>query len=211
MDRLTKKDSYYIYQAYWTTAPMVHLCGKRYAQRAGETREIKVYTNQESVALYLNGKLVGEQAAVDHICKFEVALAEGFNVFVADAGCVKDTMTIEKVETEPEIYTLPQTDDGNEGAANWFTAVGDVELDDEPMEFPEGKLNIKNSIGDLYRSEGAWAFFSEMTGGKIGPDMPMWGMMQNFGVDMLLGMRGAPESTLKAINKKLNAFDYIPE
>ena len=31
MDRATKKDSYYIYKAYWNPAPMVHLCGKRYA------------------------------------------------------------------------------------------------------------------------------------------------------------------------------------
>ena len=76
---------------------MVHLCGKRYAQRAGEIREIKVYTNQESVCLYLNGQLVGEQAAVDHICRFDVALAEGQNIFLAVAGDVKDTMTIEKV------------------------------------------------------------------------------------------------------------------
>ena len=37
MDRKTKKDSYYIYKAYWNKAPMVHICGRRYAQRAGET------------------------------------------------------------------------------------------------------------------------------------------------------------------------------
>ena len=133
MDRATKKDSYYIYKAYWNPAPMVHLCGKRYAQRAGDVREIKVYTNQETVELYLNGKKVGEAAAVDHICKFDVQLAEGQNIFLAVANGVKDTMTIEKVEAEPEIYTRPQTDDGNEGAANWFTAMGDVELDDGPI------------------------------------------------------------------------------
>jgi hypothetical protein len=34
-------------------------------------------------------------------------------------------------------------------------------------------------------------------------------MLQNFGPEMLLGMRGAPESALKALNKKLNAFDLI--
>ena len=67
-------------------------------------------------------------------------------------------------------------------AANWFTAVGDVDLpeDDTPMEFPEGKLSIKSTIGQIYKNEAAWEFFSEMTQGKVGPDMPMWGMMENF-------------------------------
>ena len=130
--------------------------------------------------------------------------------FKAVAGGVKDTMTIEKVDVEPEIYTLPQTDDGNEGAANWFTAMGDVELDDGPMEFPEGKMSVKTTIGDIYKNPAAWEFFSKMSGGKMGPDMPMWAMMQNFNLEMLMGMMGnAPESALKAINKQLNAFDII--
>ena len=88
--------------------------------------------------------------------------------------------------------------------------MGDVELDEEPMEFPEGKLNIKCTIGDIYKNEEAWAFFSELTGGKMGPDMPMWGMMQNFSLEMMMTMMGnAPESALKAMNKKLNAFDLV--
>ncbi|MBQ8624892.1 MAG: DUF4982 domain-containing protein [Agathobacter sp.] len=211
MDRKTKKDSYYIYKAYWNPEPMVHLCGKRYAQRAGEEREIKVYTNQDTVVLYLNGKKVGEQAPVDHICRFNVALQEGQNIFLAVAGECKDTMTIEKVAVEPEIYTLPVTDDGNEGAANWFTASGDVDLeDDAPMEFPEGKLSIKSTIGQIYKNEAAWEFFSKMTQGKIGPDMPMWGMMENFAVEMMMGMAGnVPESAIKALNKQLNQFDVV--
>ena len=211
MDRLTKKDSYYIYKAYWNPEPMVHLCGKRYTQRAGDTREIKVYTNLETVALYRNGELVGEQKAVDHICRFDVALAEGMNIFVAVADSFKDTMTIEKVEVEPEIYTLPQTDDGNEGAANWFTAMGSAELeDDSPMEFPEGKMSIKTAIGDIHKNEAAWEFFCKVTGGKINPDMPMWAMLQNFNLETMMGMSGdVPESALKALNKQLNAFDLV--
>ncbi len=211
MDRLTKKDSYYIYKAYWNPTPMVHLCGKRYAQRAGEVREIKVYTNQESVELFLNGQSQGTQEAVDHICRFDVALAEGYNIFVADAGAVKDTMTIEKVEVEPEIYTLPQTDDGNEGAANWFTAMGDVELDEGPMEFPEGKMSIKTKIMDIYKNEEAWEFVSKMMGGfKLSPEHPMWNMVGNFNMETLLGMNGAPdEKMLKMLNKKLNGYDLV--
>ena len=211
MDRKTKKDSYYIYKAYWNAEPMVHLCGKRYAQRAGEEREIKVYTNQDSVTLYLNGKEVATQEPVDHICKFNVALADGYNIFLAVAGEVKDTMTIEKVEVEPEIYTLPQVEDDGEGAANWFTAEGNVDLeDDSPMEFPEGKLSIKSTIGQIYKNEEAWEFFKEVSGGKISPDMPMWGMLENFAVEMMMGMAGnVPEAAMKALNKKLNAFDLV--
>ncbi|MBQ3558134.1 MAG: beta-galactosidase [Agathobacter sp.] len=212
MDRKTKKDSYYIYKAYWNPEPMVHLCGKRYAQRAGEEREIKVYTNQDSVTLYMNGEEVATQAPVDHICKFTVAMKDGYNIFMAVAGEVKDTMTIEKVEVEPEIYVLPGQDEGEGGAANWFTAEGSADLpeDDTPMEFPEGKLSIKSTIGQIYKNEAAWEFFSKMTQGKIGPDMPMWGMMENFAVEMMMGMAGnVPESAIKALNKQLNQFDVV--
>ena len=211
MDRKTKKDSYYIYKAYWNPEPMVHLCGKRYAQRAGEERDIKVYTNQDSVTLYMNGEEVGTQAPVDHIAIFTVNMKDGENIFLAVAGEVKDTMTIEKVEVEPEIYVLPGQDEGEGGAANWFVAEGDVDLeDDSPMEFPEGKLSIKSTIGQIYKNEAAWEFFSKMTQGKVGPDMPMWGMMENFAVEMMLGMAGnLPESAIKALNKQLNQFDVV--
>ena len=93
----------------------------------------------------------------DFLCRSDVVNLMGIydikpeRCAVAEANGIKDTMTIEKVEVEPEIYTLPQTDDGNEGAANWFTAMGDVELDEGPMEFPEGKMSIKTKIMDIYK------------------------------------------------------------
>ena len=94
MDRKTKKDSYYIYKAYWNSEPMVHLCGRRYAQRAGETTQIRVYSNQSPVSLYVNGKLVDVQAA-DKVFVFDgVALDDGMNIIVAEACGVKDSMTI---------------------------------------------------------------------------------------------------------------------
>ena len=68
LDRKVKKDSYYIYQAYWNKQPMVHLCGKRYAQRAGETTEIRVYSNQPSVTLFLNGEKSGRAFSRKSIC-----------------------------------------------------------------------------------------------------------------------------------------------
>ena len=34
---------------------MVHIAGRRHAQRAGETTEVKVYSNQDTVTLYAGG------------------------------------------------------------------------------------------------------------------------------------------------------------
>ncbi len=211
MDRKTKKDSYYIYKAYWNPEPMVHLCGKRYAQRAGETTEIKVYTNQDAVTLYMNGEVVGEAVPVDKIAKFEVAMKDGENIFMATAEGCKDTMTLEKVEVEPEIYTLPGQDDSEGGAANWFVAEGSVDLeDDAPMEFPEGKLSINNKLEDIFKNEAAAEFFTKFTEGKIGPDQPMWAMICNFDVKTMLSMAGnVPEPVFKMLNKQLIQFDVV--
>ena len=50
-----------------------------------------------------------------------------------------------------------------------------------------------------------------MMGGKMGPDHPMWNMVQNFNFEMLMGMGGGdvPESAKTALNKQLNKFDLV--
>lgn len=147
MDRKTKKDSYYIYKAYWNKEPMVHVCGRRYAQRAGKTTEIRVYSNQPMVTLYLNKEKAGELKA-DKVFVFTVELKDGQNTVLAVAGNVKDSITLEKVEKEPKIYVLPEVNERAEGVANWFKAVGDMDLK-APMEFPEGRYNIKDTMGEI--------------------------------------------------------------
>ena len=155
MDRKTKKDSYFVYQAYWTQTPMVHIAGRRHAQRAGETTEIKVYSNQDTVVLYVNGKEVGQQTA-HRVFKFNAALNEGFNTIVAVAGDVKDSITLEKVAEEPGYYTLPEFNERQEGVANWFKQVGSMDLT-APMEFPEGYYSVKDTMEDLAKNEEALA------------------------------------------------------
>ena len=104
MDRKIRKDSYYIYKAWWNPEPMIHICGKRYAQRAGETTQIRVITNQPEAALYLNGTLVEIQAAKDRMCVFQVSLADGMNTITARAAGLQDTAMIEKTDQEPAVY-----------------------------------------------------------------------------------------------------------
>ena len=106
LDRKIRKDAYYIYRSYWNPEPMVHICGKRYQKRAGETTQIRVYSNQPVVSLYLNGVLQ-ETAASAHVFVFRVALRPGKNQVTVLAGDVSDSTVLVRVEQEPEIYTLP--------------------------------------------------------------------------------------------------------
>ncbi len=119
IDRKIKKDSCFIYQAYWTTQPMVHICGRRHAQREGEITEIRVYSNQPTVALSINGKPAAEKTG-DKVFVFQVSLEKGFNVILAQAGNAQDSITLEKVEEEPAVYSLEGAADREKHAANWF-------------------------------------------------------------------------------------------
>ena len=58
-DRKVKKDSFYLYKAYWSDEPFAHICGRRYVDRT-ERNQDQVYSNCDSVALYQNGKLLEE-------------------------------------------------------------------------------------------------------------------------------------------------------
>ena len=211
IDRKTKKDSYFVYQAYWSKKPMLHLAGKRYAQRAGETTQIRVYSNQPSVALYLNGELAEEKSA-DKVFVFQVSLKDGFNIVTAVSGDLKDSMTLEKVEKEPSIYVLPEVNERAEGVANWFKLAGDLDLK-APMEFPEGKYNIHNTMEELAQCPEALKVMTDAVkiamNMKIEPGAGMWDMMKSMTPEKMVGMAGgmAPEGFLESINAKLILID----
>ena len=211
MDRKTKKDSYYIYKAYWNKEPMVHVCGRRYAQRSGETTEIRVYSNQPEVELLINGKSVGKQAA-DKVFVFTVSLEPGFNIVAAKAGDVKDVITLEKVDEEPAIYTLPEVKDRAEGVANWFKLAGDLDLE-APMEFPEGKYSVKDKMEDIFASEEAGEIVKKAiklaTNFDLAPGEGMWDMMKAMTPENMMAMGGSmlPKGFLESLNAKLVKID----
>ena len=211
MDRKTKKDAYYLYQAYWTTKPMVHICGRRYAQRAGETTQVRIYSNQPTVALFLNGRFL-ETRTGKKVFVFTVALEEGQNFLLAKAGKVKDSITLEKVEKEPGIYVLPEVNERAEGVANWFKSVGDMDLK-APMEFPEGKWNIKYTMGEMASCPEALEIVSNAiklaTNFTVKPGEGMWDMMKGISLDSLTSMAGSvmPEGFLESLNAKLIQID----
>jgi beta-galactosidase len=59
---LTPKESYYVFQSYWSEKPMAHIYGHSWPVRWGEADEqkmVKVYSNCESAELFLNGASQG--------------------------------------------------------------------------------------------------------------------------------------------------------
>lgn len=150
-DRRIKKDSYYVYKAYWSSDPFVHLCGKRYAQRTADEITVKVYSNQPSVTLTVNGaeletKQGGKVFVFEH-----VLLKDGWNTLIARSGSCTDSMTVEKVKEANPSYVLIDDDDG-EYATNWFEG---IDLSSTEMTFREGYYSVKDKIQDILDNEEA--------------------------------------------------------
>lgn len=213
MDRKIKKEAFYLYKAYWSREPFVYLCGRRYAQRTGETTTVKIYSNLSEVSLYVNGEAFATQHG-DKIFLFEnVPLKDGFTFLTATAGAVTDSVTLEKVDRKPDIYTLPREEDDADGVANWFEQVS-VAADDTPMEFSEEHFSVYDTINDISGNDEAFSILANamysMTGMRMKKSMlAMMGQKTLYELsDMMTGMgsdpdRKIPENALQIMNAEL--------
>ena len=113
-DRKTKKDSFYLYKAWWSDEAFVHICSKRFVERTGSTATVKVYSSQSTVALYVNGNKVGEQTG-EHVFTFKVPLNGELHI-QAVAGDRTDESVIRHVDTPNPEYKLHKT---KSKSANW--------------------------------------------------------------------------------------------
>ena len=113
-DRKTKKDSFYIYKAWWSDEPFVHICSKRYTDRTENEIEVKVYSNQKNVTLYVDGEKLAEQEG-EHIFKFRVKL-NGETKVQAVAGDSIDDAVFRKVNAPNPDYKLTKK---KSTSANW--------------------------------------------------------------------------------------------
>lgn len=113
-DRKTKKDSFYLYKAWWSDEAFVHICSKRFVERTGSAATVKVYSNQSTVALYVNGNKVGEQTG-EHVFTFKVPLNGELHI-QAVAGDRTDESVIRHVDTPNPEYKLHKT---KSKSANW--------------------------------------------------------------------------------------------
>lgn len=151
-DRKIKKDSFYLYQAYWSKKPMIHICGKRYAKRSCESISIKVYSNASAIQLYVDGKPFLKKTG-NRIFLFEnVPLHEGFTSITVKSDICSDTCCFEKVDTDFKPYEFVP-DESQIGVTNWFE-YADLEIE-RPFTFHEDCYSIKDTVKDILSNEEA--------------------------------------------------------
>ena len=69
-DRKVKKDSYYAYKANWSDDPFVYITSRRYTEREETITPVNIYSNCESVELFVNGASKGKKLSKDVQCGF---------------------------------------------------------------------------------------------------------------------------------------------
>ena len=99
----TPKESYYVFQSYWSRKPMLHIYGHTWPVRwgnEGELKEVLVYSNQPEVELFVNGVSVGRKQrnpqdypaqGFHFMCPFQ----KGRNTVKAIAGSLTDEIAFE--------------------------------------------------------------------------------------------------------------------
>lgn len=197
-DRKTRKDAFYYYKAWWCKDPFVHLCGRRYARRCGETTTVKVYSNQPEVTLAVNGQKVGTKAG-DKVFVFEnLPLQWGENTVTVTAGAQQDTMTLTRV-AEPEKSYIYDNPNPGFNVENWFT----LEQGEEDL-FPADRFSIMDEMGVLSADPEAWALLEaevpQITGSPRSLAMPRMSLLRiiNYMSSQFT------EDFVKELNRKLN-------
>ncbi len=146
-DRKIKKDAFYIYKAYLSQEPFVHVCGSRYVDRPESETEIKVYSNQESVSLYVDGRRYAEQTG-DKVFTFRVPIFAEHTV-EARSGSLSDRIMVRKVDKPNPAYVSADAE-----VVNWF---------DKPEEMiREGCYSIFDTMAEIKQNPEGARLLNEM-------------------------------------------------
>ncbi|MBQ6565265.1 MAG: glycoside hydrolase family 2 protein [Clostridia bacterium] len=201
-DRLLRKDAFYLYKAAWNRKePFVHLCGKRYINRCEEETEIKVYSNQPHVRLFVDGTFVGE-ADGKTVFRFRIPLMSE-HLVEAFAGDAHDTMCIRRVSEPDESYIFNKA---AASVANWFDA----------EEIDPACFSIMDTLGEIRQHPRAGAVVDQMmargaaergdVANAVKDNPALQRMMGRMTMISLLKQGGADEQSIKQLNRILQGI-----
>ncbi|MCR5207641.1 MAG: glycoside hydrolase family 2 protein [Eubacterium sp.] len=149
-DRQIKKDSYYLYKAFWSDEPFTHICGERFRTRKAGLYDIKVYSNRREVSLTVNGKVYTKSG--EKIFVFpDIEIVKGENKLMAGEHGI---VIIGADETDPS-YSITAEESF---VRNWEKKSG---------EESENYLTPESTVMELVNSHDAHI----MVKGKLGKDL----------------------------------------
>ena len=173
-DRQQKKDAYYIYKAWWSDEPFVHLCGRRYHDRIEEETEIKVYSNQKQITLFVDGKEL-ETKSGEHVFTFKVTISGVHNIR-ATAGDFTDEIEIAKVSEPNPSYFISA-----DKVRNWFDEPAESEESGTDSEY----LSLNSTMAEVNATaegkailDGMMAAMNAKTAGGMGDGVKIPEAMQ---------------------------------
>lgn len=201
IDRKLKKDAFYLYKAAWNKKEkFVHLCGHRYVDRAEETTEVKVYSNQQEVTLFVDGT---EFATVSGktIFKFQVPIT-GSHTITAKADSCQDSITLRHAAKENPDYIFIK----RAPVTNWFDA---DDLNPDCFSINDRLADIRENpqagaVIDRMMSQGASERGDVADAVKDNPALQR--MMGRMTLISLLKQGGADDESIKQINRVLQGI-----
>ncbi|GGG71538.1 glycoside hydrolase family 2 TIM barrel-domain containing protein [Edaphobacter dinghuensis] len=144
---MTKKESYFVFQSYWSDAPMVHLYGHSWPIRwgdEGELKMVKVYSNCDSAELFVNGKSVGVKHRNSQ--DFPAAGLRWMTPFVHGKNNLKVIATKGKVTVKDEIEFDYQTEKWGPPAKLALSEIGRKTIDGKELITVEGRVYDANGV-----------------------------------------------------------------
>ena len=201
-DRTLRKDAFYLYKAAWNRKEaFVHLCGKRYVNRCEEETEIRVYSNQPHIKLYVDGAFIGEQDGRT-VFRFRIPLL-GEHLVEAFAGEVHDSMCIRRVSEPDESYIFNKA---AVSVTNWF----DADAVDPAC------FSVMDTLGEIRQHPQAGAIVNQMmakgasergdVADAVKDNPALQRMMGRMTMMSLLKQGGADEESIKQLNRILQGI-----
>ena len=201
MDRKIKKDAFYLYKAAWNKKdPFVHLCGSRYVDRAEDVTEIKVYSNQSEVTLFVDGNKYDTKTRKT-IFTFRLPIS-GEHQSEAKSGSASDTMIIRRAAEENPTYRMKK----EKPVSNWFDADS----------YDESCYSVFDKMSEIRENPEAAAVIDQLMaqGAKSRGDVAeavkdnpaLIRMMGRMTVESLLNQAGADPESIKQVNRILQGI-----
>ncbi len=204
IDRQTKKDAFYLYKAYWNkTEPFVHIAGGRYVDRTEDVTEIKVYSNQDTVTLSVDGRPF-ETKTGKHVFRFNVPISGEHSIHASSGDC-HSVILVRKVDTPNPEYQFVKTSP----VINWFDQ---DEIDPDYYSVADKLADIRQhpEAGSVINQMMAKAASSRGDVADAVKDNPaLQRMMGRMTLLSLLKQAGADEQAVKQLNRILQRYKKV--